>query len=338
MKRGIVFLALILMVFSTLSFGKKLATLPGLLRPNFIVLDDQNIYICHGAEVRIYSRKDFSLKGSFGKAGSGPQEFQGGPGGGVALFVSPQKENLLVSSIGKASIYSKEGKYISETRIPAGGMMIGLFQALGDKFVGMGLAPGEDESIAFTLNLFDSGFKKIKEIRKQDFMKKKSFTFPTVNPTFFVSNDKIVTVAGKDFVLNILDGEGNIVTTITRDYDRLSVTDSYKNDVLGYFKEVAKDRFEFVKSMLKFSDKFPAIQNFVVNDGKIYIQTFVKEDDKYEFFIYDLDGKFLKRLFIHVNYPNILSPSPYTIKDDTLFQLVENEDEEEWELHAQEIK
>jgi len=31
-------------------------------------------------------------------------------------------------------------------------------------------------------------------------------------------------------------------------------------------------------------------------------------------------------------------PSPFAIKGDTLYQLIENEDEEEWELHALEIK
>jgi hypothetical protein len=90
--------------------------------------------------------------------------------------------------------------------------------------------------------------------------------------------------------------------------------------------------------MLKFRDDFPAIQFFLVDNGRIYIQTYLKKDDKYEFFIYDLEGKLIKRLFFPVKFQDALKPNPFDIEDNTFYQLIENEDEEEWELHAIEIK
>ena len=75
-----------------------------------------------------------------------------------------------------------------------------------------------------------------------------------------------------------------------------------------------------------------------VADKKVYIQTYLKENGKDEFFIYDLNGKFLKRLFLPVVYRNSLKPFPYTIMNNRLYQLIENEDAEVWELHAEKIE
>ena len=96
MKRGIVFITLLLVVFSMASFGKKLATLPGLFRPYPIAVDDQQLYVCDGVEVRIYSLEDYSLKAKFGKPGEGPQEFMHNPSAPASIMVSAFPEYLLV--------------------------------------------------------------------------------------------------------------------------------------------------------------------------------------------------------------------------------------------------
>ncbi len=335
MKRGIVFVTLLLMVFSMVSYGKKLATLPGLFKPNPMAVDDDRLYICDGIEVRIYSLKDFSLKTKFGKAGDGPQEFRPIPGA-PSLMVYPHTDYLLISSIAKASFYSKEGKFIKEWKTT--NMIPGNYQPIGNKFAGMGMSMGDNQSMAITINFYDQEFKKIKEIYKQNIMKRGSLTFPAANPTFFARENKIVAPGGEEFVINILDAGGNKVTSITREYKRLRVDEGYKKGVQKFLKSMAGDRYEIVKRMLTFTDIFPAIQFIYVDNGKIYIQTYLKKDGSDEFFIYDLNGKFLKRLFVPVNYLNPAMPAPIGVKNDTLYQLVENEDEEEWELHAVELK
>lgn len=338
MKRGIIFITLLLMVFSMVSYGKKLATLPGLFRPYFIVMDDQQLYVCHGVELRIYSLKDFSLKAKFGKPGEGPQEFKPPAAGAFALTVYPHTDYLLVSSIGKVSFYSKEGKFIKERKVPVFGELTGAYKPIGDKFVGMGIAAGAEVTFDLTFNLYDGEFKKIKEIYRQGFMKRGSLTFPIVAPVFFINDNKIVVPGGQEFAVNILNAEGEKLTSITREYDRLKIDDEYKKGVHEHFKLVNRDQYPIIKNILTFADIFPAIQGFVVDDGKIYILTYLKKDGKYEHFIYDLDGKFLKHLFLPIAYSTGLMPSPFTFKNDTLYQLIENEDEEEWEIHAVEIK
>ncbi|MDQ1352003.1 MAG: hypothetical protein QG657_2309, partial [Acidobacteriota bacterium] len=160
--------------------------------------------------------------------------------------------------------------------------------------------------------------------------------FPMVSPIFYAADEKIIALGGEDFVIDVYNSGGNKVSSISRECKRIEVTDEYKTGVYDFYKESPNFRqyYESIKNMIQFSRYFPAIQFFLAADKKIYIQTYVKETDCYEFFIYDLEGKFLKRLFLPVVYRNSLMPFPYTIIHNTLYQLIENEDAEVWELHA----
>lgn len=321
------------------TYGKKLATLPGLFRPYLIMMDNEQLYVLDAAVVSIYSLKDFSLRSKFGKEGEGPEEFKLNPNK-EDLFLFPHPDYLLISSLGKVSFYTKDGKFIKELRTETA-MMSGNYQTIGDKFAGMGMSRGGNASVTLTINLVDEKFNKTKEIYSQNFMERGGMTFPMVFPMFFVEDNKIIAPGGEEFALNILDGDGNKIAAVTRDYSQLKVGDDYKKSVHNFFKTspATKDIYDvFFKNTLKFTEYFPAIRFFVVDKGKIYIQTYLEEDGKQEFFIYDLKGKFLKRLFLPITFRDVLRPYPLTVKNDTLYQLLDNEDEEEWELHAVEIK
>ena len=216
-------------------------------------------------------------------------------------------------------------------------LIVVVFPVIGNKFASMGMSQGNDLTMALTINILDSKFTKIKEIYKQNFMKRGSMTFPMVCPIFFAVDNKIIAPGGEEFVLNIFDANGKKVSSLTREYKRLKVTEDYKKGVHHYFKtDPSTKQFydAFFKDKLKFTDYFPAIQFFIVDHGKIYIITYMKKDGKYEYFVYDMKGKFLKRLFLPISSPNPLRPDPFTIKHNKLYQLIENEDEEESELHA----
>lgn len=296
-------------------------------------------YVCDGAVVHIYSLEDFSLKGKFGKAGEGPQEFA--VYGGEGLWVFPQKDHLVINSLGKVSLFTKEGKYIKEFNTKALSMF-GLFQPVGDGYAGFGMAQDEEtKSMAFTLNIYDGKLgKKIKELQKLQFVQRGSFRLPTITPFFCTMDNKIIVPEGKEFLLNIYDANGKKISSITHPYKRPKVTDDYKKKIDHYLKTDpnTKSYYDMIKQMLKFDDHFPAIQFFVVADKKVYIQTYLETDGKYEFFIFDLEGKLLKRLFLPVVYLDPTKFHPYTFGRNKFYQLIENEDEEEWELHAIEIK
>ncbi|MCP5106365.1 MAG: hypothetical protein GY950_23470 [bacterium] len=219
----------------------------------------------------------------------------------------------------------------------------GYYQAIGDKFVGMGMSMGGDMTFGLSTNLYDKNFKRIKELfkPKKNFMEKGSMTFPSVFPLAFTMDNRIIVPASDAFALDILDADGNKIAAITREYKPLKVGEDYKKGIHHFFKTNPNTKavYEiFFKDKLKFTDDYPPIQFFVVDSGKIYILTYLKKDGKNEMFIYDVNGKFLKHFFIPIKYRGALRPFPFAIKDNTFYQLVENEDEEEWELHGLAIK
>jgi hypothetical protein len=337
MKRWFIFLVVLFMVAMGL-MGKKLATIPDIFRPFQMAMDDQQFYVTDGTTVSIFSRKDFTLKKKFGKEGEGPQEFklvQGMPG----LILAPQNDSLLINSAGKVSFYTKDGKFIKELKVSTGSM-VSIFQPFGEKFVGLTTSMGENMSMKFTVNIYDSQLTKIKEIYQLPMMKRGRMEFPNISPIFSPVNNKIIIGGQKEFVLDILNAKGDKVSSITRDYKLLKVGEDYRKGVYEYFRTnpATKQTYEFIKNMITFAEYFPALQGIYVDNQKIYILTHMKKEDNYEFFIYDINGKFLQRLFLPVKYMNVLMPNPTTIKDNTLYQLIENEEEENWELHEHPIK
>jgi hypothetical protein len=91
-----------------------------------------------------------------------------------------------------------------------------------------------------------------------------------------------------------------------------------------------------VKQNGKFPRYFP-IQSFQVDDGKIYVQTFKLVRGKSEFYIFDLGGNLLRKVMVPFRGSELLCAYPFTIAQGKIYQLIENDDTEEWELHINKI-
>lgn len=76
---------------------------------------------------------------------------------------------------------------------------------------------------------------------------------------------------------------------------------------------------------------------FLAADNKVYIRTYREVKGESEFFIFTIEGKLLKRVMLPVEEKDALESYPFTIKDGKFYQLVENEQTEEWELHMVDI-
>lgn len=341
MKKCLFFVLIVILGMSAMGYGEKLATLPELIRPGALAIDDEQIYVAQEVEIYIYSLEDFSFKTKFGKAGEGPQEFKTAFGGGTAIRIIPYDDHLLVNSAGKISYYSKNGKYIKEIKIPSISPSGGSFQPAGSGFIGMDAAiSSEDQSLCAAINLYDKKMTKIKEIFRKNVMQRGRMQYPAAASTFYVLRDRIILGGDEEFILNIFDIEGNTLPAIKRDYKRLKVTDEYKERVHKALKKnpATKPLYEAIKKLISFPDYFPAIQLFCVDAGKIYIMTYLEEDEKYETFIYSKDGKILKRVFLPFKYTDGVEANPYTFHNNKFYQLIENEETEEWELHAAKIE
>ena len=335
MKNIMIFI--LITVLSLPGLARKIVSFKELIKPGGMTVDDDQLYVLDGATIYIYSREEFKLRKKFGKAGEGPQEFK--ISYGMQLTIFALEDSLLIDSLGRASFFSKKGEFIKE--INAQGPPAFSYQPIADGFVGMGyLYDSATQSSFTTLNIFDNQLKKLKEIYRQKGLQNGRFEFPAVSPIFHVVDNKIIVGGETGLTIHIYNAQGEKIKSIIREYKVLKVTKEYKERIDQYMKTnpQTKQFYDYFKKIVKFADTFPAIQHIYAADYKIYVLTYLVKDEKSEFLIFDTNGKFLKRLFVPFKAPTGIMLNPAVIKNDKFYQLVENEENEEWELHMEEIK
>jgi hypothetical protein len=317
--------------------AKKVTTFPELAKPTRIMVDEDRLYIVEFPHVFIYSLADFKIIKKIGRRGEGPQEFL------PAINLLPYPDHIIINSLGKITYWTKAGDFIKEVKCPfAGGV-----EPCEDVFVGFGNKRGTKEKpIDYqTIDVYDKDFNKLREIdrKPQDFQsnRNRGLTFYSQQYYFYIMNNEQIVITGHDgFVLNVFSKDGEKLYTIQRDYIKKKVTEADKAEVHHYFKTHPRlgPVYEANKHLLKFAEYFPAIQGFQPFTDRLYVYTYNKMDGLTETFIYDDNGNLFKKVYLPIIKRDVRSNLPFTIYRDKFYGLVENEEEEVWELHITEIK
>jgi hypothetical protein len=336
MKKIILLLVLFfVLILTVLAAAARVAVFPDILKPDSITVDNGQFIITEGASISLFSLRDFSLQKKFGNQGEGPQEFKVTSYGLTGLVLDVQPRVLLVSSVGKLSLFTREGKFIKEMKA-SHNFFGSRFLALGQQYVGLG-SNMEGNINYMTVNIYDGKLNKVKEICRWESPYRlgagtRVFTEPYV---FCTSGDKILTTNGTEFTIDVYDSHGENPYTIKQEYKKLKISRDTEKAVINYFKTnpATKNVFQYMQPII-FPDYLPAIRNFMVTDKKVYVLTFKRQGNKSEFYIFDLEGKLLNHVFLPLKEQTPLTYFPYYIKDGKLYQLVENEEEEEWELYV----
>jgi len=339
MKKLLLLFILLILILTSPVFGEKVILLAELLKPDSITLDRDQIYIGEGTSIYIYDLKNFSFKKKFGKEGEGPREFRlETMRGAEQLIIDVQTENIIVTSMGKVSVFKKDGTYKSELKCHDQSRE---FKVLGTGFAAQGGLTIENGNRYRTVNIYDSKLNKLKEVFKaiHHFQQSSGLQVFETSYRFATYENKLFVAWERDFNIQVFDAGGKKLFNINRDYEKIKVTDEDKQNVIDFFKTSPryKEFFVMLRPLLKFPTHFAALMDMKVSDGKVYAITFKKEDKGFECFIYDTNGKFLERTILPMKQMDDFISQPYTIKNDTFYQLVENEDET-WELQISKIK
>jgi 6-bladed beta-propeller protein len=153
MKKMILVLVLVLM--STAAFAEHAITLPEIMDPAMIEVNNVKLYVLQRTEIFIYSIKDKKLIKKFGREGEGPGEFIINPYG-APMSLTIQGEQLVINSTNKISYFSLDGKYLNETPAPPNTV----FVPMKGEYLGIGAAlpPGKQQpQLAF--RIFDKDFR-----------------------------------------------------------------------------------------------------------------------------------------------------------------------------------
>jgi hypothetical protein len=329
-------LLVLLVIFPLVAFSSKIVPLTKLIKPDSIVIDNQQIYITDAENVYIYS-KDFTLKKKFGKSGEGPGEFKINPAGVIKLQIYVQPDHLVINNLGRVSFFTKDGIFKNQINVTSGNN----FQPVGKGFVGYTGTKRIQNTLYLSINTYNSNFDKIKEIYSREYYVQTHRDFNLIKlgcgnkgRAYYISYDNKIFIEGENDVIHVFDENGNKEYDIHLDYEKLKISKSHKEEILKdiYVLYTGPTMRTLIKEKGKFPTYFPA-RFFDIADGKIYIPTYKKEAGKNEFVIYDIKGKLLKKVFLPFKDQTLLLPYPYSINDNTFYQLVDNEDTENWEVH-----
>lgn len=332
--KKIILIILLLIIALTLQ-GKVMVQLEDLSKPQLLSVSKDYFLITEGASIYVYSRKDMSLLKKFGKAGEGPKEFKINPFGPpmIAYFVEGK---IFVNSDSKISWWTPEGEFLSEMRTAP----FTMFRPFGDQFVASGTATNKDKQMVLTVNLHDKTGKKLQELYRTDVTvgPNAEFNYPTASFTFEPYKNRLYLVRGKEgFVIEIKSIDGKTLYTIKKEFEKIRVDQGYKDKTFQSFKSDPnfKQFYEYFKNRVKFKTYYPAIQDVRVVDDRIHVITFKKKGNKTECRILDLKGNDLKT--VYVPYPDLHGMDylpEYDILNKVFYILIENEDDEVWELHS----
>lgn len=323
-------LYILLLLLPTLVFAKKLADLPEVMRAPTIHIAGERIFLCEEKTIHIYSLKDFRHIKQFCKEGDGPGEYK--------LYINLEvfPDILVVTSMGKMSTFTHDGELIKDYKIHPG--ILTMLQ-VGSNFVGSLF-----DKTGQKINLYDKNVELIKNIyeggrgktsyfesgKKNDLIMVKDYVSP------YVYNDKIfIFDTTKGFFVSVLDDKGGKIYEINGDYKRMPVDEEYKNKKMQIEKEDPNWEYYQKRYNYIFPEYFPAFRTAFLTDDKIYFITYKIVDKKHEIIVTDLRGNILRKTFIPP-VPNDLLL--YTINKERFYYLIENEDEEMWELHVEDIK
>ena len=338
MKKIIFLLIILLLVI--LTHAEKIAELEELMKPQIIDMSNNNLYVSEGSSIYIYSLKDFSLIKKFGKEGEGPREFKINPFG-PPMIIAVIGDKLYVSSDAKLSTFTLEGEFLSERKVPP----LRIFIPVKDKFIASGTAQGDDKKMYLNMGLYDKDLNLIKELYRSDMTIGPNFNwvFPNTDFSSIPYRDHIYVVIGKaGFAIDVFNLQGKKVQSIKKEYQPLKVPGDYKDKILKWFKTNPnfKQFYEFFIQRISFKDHFPPIRSMLVESNRIYTLTYKQKKGLTELIIMDLKGKELKHKYIPlVGIPGNLFDFPiFVIKNQSFYTLIENEDEEIWELHKVNLK
>lgn len=338
----------IIFIFPSLADAAKIASLPDILNPKMIAVDDDTIYITDQESLFVYSLNKFELVRKIGEKGAGPDEYMYTP------YVQILRDSFLLYTTFKFSLFKKNGHgpSIIEKRFP---FPIRKFNLAGGNYFIHQWTFDENNRRFSEIIAYDQNFNKINTLYKKESkikplertIKETRFVAPIV--TFQCWEDRIFLANGhKGFYIEIFDERGQSLKVIKKEYEKIKITESDKKRLIEDFKNRLnlriQNRWEYFKKVAGDFDKmfpgyFPAMQSLSVSDNKLYVKTYNRKGKngnwKEEYVILDLKGNIVKKVFLPYAKDDLMS-----FKNDFFYYLdmKEYEDDEEWELYYEKIE
>jgi hypothetical protein len=315
--------------------AERLATLPQVMRPNYLAFTDQRIYVVEdSSQIHIFRRgpEGVVLERTFGKQGEGPGEFD------FIHQIRPLKDHLEIPTYGKFARFALDGKLLDETKLPIRVFKNAIFR-VGENYVARDFQ-FDDKETTTTIRLYDKGMKLLRELG----VHKVPGGISKINLAaeyYFarVVDEKIFLVESrKETLVTVFDANGAKLREIRLRLPPMEMTTALKEAIIKPLKEEPdmKSRWAAFESRLVFPDHTPGLDYSDIVDGKLVTRTYNYRAAEVEFVIFDLQGKELKRQFLPFT-GRLNNGCLFSFFQGCFYYLKENLDAETWELHAQKV-
>ncbi len=337
-----VYWIILLICLSMSAWGWNSMLLEGLIRPSILIVHQDRIFVLDQTTVFIFRLEDGRLIRKFGKAGEGPGEFKYLGNNGRPLSMSFQKNRLAVNSVNRITWFSQDGVYEGERNLPVDML---LFE-IGEQYIGVGPINDEKEqSQKIGFRFYDRNIRPGSLIYRSELdvgnpsklmIPADSFAYnPVYRNRIYINTDP------EEFVIDVFDSDGKKLYQIAREAERIPVDEEYRKMTLHFFEVHPrwKRMAEMLKRITVFRDYFPRIRDLHLASERIHVFTYRRNGDDWEMLVLDLKGNPLARLWVPLSEyePFSLYPLLYSVSGNSLYSLVEEDDEEGWQIRRTEI-
>jgi len=352
MKNKIKFVVVVLLILLAGSlYSTEIKKLPQLVYPKNLEVKNDRILITDFPDIYLYTIKNFKLIKKFGNRGEGPGEFtidQIVMDWKLAGLRSDISENcILVNSQGRLSFFDLNGEFLKMKKVQSERGW-SCFKTIKNNFVASErIRKGND--MFFSIKTYDNNLKEIREItrypfwiRNRNYLKSSGYDFfERANGTLsFVTESGLIYISrnnSPEVHIDIFNPEGKLLKTINYKTEKVRIAESFIKEVYKHYRLKFKLGYDSNVKMTTFPVNFPGLRKFFVDKGEIYIITYKRESDQNEFIVLDQNGKFVKKRMLPVIEANPDHLYPCTVHNGFFYQIVEVEEDEEWELHITRI-
>ncbi len=316
--------------------AETVVPLPQLNKPNFITAGEG--WLCISEEsspVHLFRVEGNSIKfvTSFGTEGEGPGEFN---------WIHRLRiigNSLEIPTAGRYARFDMNGKLIEEQKVLVTVLKNQLFQ-VGQNFFLKSYAR-EPRNLLTTISLYDSDFKLLKEIGKMEVIDFISRFNPAPDLLTLLADRDTVFICSstaRQSTVEFFDGQGNSLKRIDLPMKACPVTQSLKKMLIKPLREMCESEGEWIEfsKQIVFPDWTPGVKDIFIQGGQIICQGYQRRDDLAEYVLLDLSGKELKRSY-HRYFDRDPNGCKYCFYQGRLYYLLDNADEEVWELHIEDI-
>jgi hypothetical protein len=335
--------------------AEKIGTLQDIFKPQMIKAYGSELFIVEKHNFYVFDASTLTLKKKVGKLGEGPGEFKPDPSRTISISV--HKDFIIGESRNKIIHFNRKGEFVKEMRKSPGIIQT---MPVGNNFAVLRILYGPGGKNYFAVSIYNPEMQEIKMLYKQRFFTYENKIYVMPDGLYYsIIDDKVYVDQSPDgFLIGVYDSKGNKIKEIKKEFTKIAVKNKDMESAFNHFLEIpsvqrtVKERGRAAaiamikKQDVTYADYFPPIKYMVADRNRLYIRTHHRKEGKDQYLEMNTDGNVLNTHYLplvrEVDFlVNMQGDKKfYTIHNGAFFylKLVDQDDEEVWEVHKELLK